>query len=168
MVDEPLDDLDRRILHLLQVDARGITDTEMAEDSNVTGTTIATRITKLEDQGIIRGYHPDIDYEQAGYPLVVLFICTAPLADRSTICEQALGIVGVVNIRQMMAGEQNLHIEVVAESISRIEEITKQLDGLGLTIHRSNLLATETVQPWNHFHGMASENDPPATDGSED
>lgn len=152
MADDPLDNLDRRILHLLQVDARGASDTDIAEETGVTGTTVSSRIKKLEEQGIIRGYHPDIEYEQAGYPLTVLFICSADLTDRPDLAEDALEVRGVVNVREMMAGEENIHILVVAESKTDIKETTQQLEDLGVRIMSSNLVAKEAVQPWNHFH----------------
>ncbi|MFD1647674.1 Lrp/AsnC family transcriptional regulator [Haloarchaeobius litoreus] len=152
MNDDPLNNLDRRILHLLQIDARGASDTDIANETDVTGTTIHNRIKGLEDQGIITGYHPEIDYEKAGYPMQVLFICSTDLSNRSEMAEKALEVRGVVNVRQMLSGEENLHVEVVAESTSEIEESTDQLDSLGLRIVSSNILAEEHIQPWNHFH----------------
>ena len=152
MGDDPLDNLDRRILHLLQLDARGASDTNIAEETDVTGTTIHNRIKQLEEQGVILGYNPEINYEQAGYPMRVLFICSVPLHDRSEFAEKALDVRGVVNVREMLAGEENLHVEVVAEATSNIKESTEQLDELGLQIISSNILAEERIQPWNHFH----------------
>jgi len=52
----------------------------------------------------------------------------------------------------MLAGEENLHVEVVAETTSEIEQSTNQLDELGLRIVSSDILADERIQPWNHFH----------------
>ncbi|WP_324663838.1 Lrp/AsnC family transcriptional regulator [Haloarcula sediminis] len=152
MTDHPLDNLDRRILHLLQLDARGASDTDIAAETDVTGTTVHNRIEKLEDEGIIVGYNPEINYEQAGYPMRVLFICSTDLSDRSEMAESALEVRGVVNVREMLSGEENLHVEVVAETTSEVKQSTEQLDGLGLRIVSSNILAEERIQPWNHFH----------------
>lgn len=160
MVDNPLDNLDRRILHLLQIDARGASDTDIAEETDVTGTTINNRINELEERGIIVGYNPEINYEMAGYPMRVLFICSTDLSRRSDMGEKALDVQGVVNVREMLSGEENLHIEVVAEATSEIKESTKQLDELGLRVVSSNILAEEHIQPWNHFHQeMTGERD---------
>jgi len=150
MVDE-LDDLDRKILHILQLDARRQSDTEIARHADVSSTTVANRLDSLEGQGIIRGYHPEIDYEAAGYPLVVLFVCTAPIAERGRHAERILGIRGVVNVKQLLSGEQNLHVQAVAETTGRIEEISETLDNEGIRIVRSNILSRESIQPWNHF-----------------
>jgi DNA-binding Lrp family transcriptional regulator len=171
MVDDDLDNLDRRILHLLQVDARGATDTEIAGETDVTGTTVSNRIQRLEAEGVIRGYHPELDYEKAGYPLNVLFICSTPLSDRSRLAGDALEIRGVVSVREMLAGRENIHVEVVAESTSDVKEITELLDELGLEVMSSNILAHEEIQPWNHFHqrgdhddGLADESEPDSPD----
>src|SRR6056297_2894073 len=88
MVDDPLNNLDRRILHLLQIDARAATDTDIAKETDVTGTTIHNRIERLEEEGIITGYNPEIDYEQAGYPMRVLFICSTDLSSRSEMAKK--------------------------------------------------------------------------------
>jgi len=152
MADRPLDNLDRQILHLLQIDARDASDTAIAEKTDVTGTTVHNRIEKLEEKGVVVGYNPEIDYEKAGYPMRVLFICSIDLSQRSEMAKKALDVQGVVNVREMLAGEENLHIEVVAEATSDVKQSTEQLDELGLKIMSSNILAEEHIQPWNHFH----------------
>ncbi|WP_440991703.1 Lrp/AsnC family transcriptional regulator [Haloarchaeobius baliensis] len=152
MGDRVLDNLDRRILHLLQLDARGMTDTDIASDTGVSSTTIHNRIEALEDLGVIRGYHPEIDYESAGYPLSVLFIGSVPMSDRSAVAERALEIDGVVNVRELMSGEGNLHVMAVAGSTDETERITEELDTLGLRINSSEIVSTERFQPWDHFH----------------
>jgi len=148
---EELDELDREILHILQLDARRQSDTDIAKKADVSSTTVANRLNDLEGRGIVRGYHPEIDYEAAGYPLVVLFVCTVPIADRGFHAERILEVRGVVNVKQLLSGERNLHVQAVAESTGRIEEISEQLDHEGLRIVRSNILSLESVQPWNHF-----------------
>lgn len=157
MVSERLDDLDRQILHLLQTNARELSDTDIAEETDVTSTTVGNRIEKLEDSGIIRGYRSDIDYEQAGYSLVILFVCTAALAERSDIAGRALEIRGVVNVRETMSSKRNVHVTAVARSTEDVERITEELDGLGLDILRSDILANESVQPCNVFRTDGDE-----------
>ncbi len=170
MADDPLDNLDRRILHLLQVDARGASDTAIADETDVTGTTVHNRIKQLEENGIILGYNPEINYERAGYPMRVLFICSIDLSKRSEMAEKALDVRGVVNVREMLAGEENLHVEVVAEGTTDVKQSTEQLDELGLQIMSSNILAEEHIQPWNHFHQeMAGEDaETPSEIGSDE
>jgi DNA-binding Lrp family transcriptional regulator len=151
MDDSPLDDVDRSILHHLQRNARQ-TDTEIAEKVDVTSTTVRNRLDKLEDSGVIRGYHPEINYEQAGYPLHVMFVCTANPNDLDTLSEQTLDICGVVTARDMLGGERNFHVEIVAGTVREVEEIRNELADLGLTINSSEIISGTEVQPWDHFY----------------
>lgn len=151
MTDEPLDDLDRRILHLLQVDARRLSDTDIAAETGVTSTTIGNRIRRLEGKGIIRGYRPEIDYELAGFPLVVLFVGGVPVAERSAVAERALDVAGVVDVRETVSGETNLYVKAVAESTSDIERIARRLDGTGVRVAKMDIISEERTTPWNYF-----------------
>lgn len=55
-----LDDIDRRILELLREDAR-IANAAIARDVGLAASAVFQRIRKLEDQGVIRGYHAHLD-----------------------------------------------------------------------------------------------------------
>ena len=65
-----IDDTDKRLLRLLQTDAR-MSITELAERVNLSATPCARRIKRLEDSGIITGYHTQTDTQKLGYPLAV-------------------------------------------------------------------------------------------------
>jgi DNA-binding Lrp family transcriptional regulator len=146
-----IDDVDRSILHQLQLDARQ-TDTEIAEKVDVTSTTVRNRLDKLEDGGVIRGYHPEINYEQAGYPLHVMFVCTVNPNKVKSLAEQILDVRGVVTTRDLLGGERNVHVEVVAGSVREIEEIRNELAGFGMTINSSEIISETNVQSWDHFY----------------
>ncbi|WP_123537760.1 Lrp/AsnC family transcriptional regulator [Halosimplex salinum] len=169
MDDSPLDDVDRSILHQLQLDSRQ-TDTEIAEKVDVTSTTVRNRLDKLERKGVIRGYHPEINYEQAGYPLHVMFVCTVNPNKLDSLSEQILDIRGVVTTRELLGGERNVHVEVVAGTVREIEEIRNELAGLGMTINSSEIISETQVQSWDHFYpqsGPDARQDDDTGDGSE-
>lgn len=65
-----IDDTDRQLLRLLQTQAR-MSITELAERVNLSATPCARRIKRLEDAGIITGYHTNTDAQKLGYPLAV-------------------------------------------------------------------------------------------------
>lgn len=65
-----IDDTDRRLLRLLQTDAR-MSITELAERVNLSATPCARRIKRLEDSGVITGYHTQTNAQKLGYPLAV-------------------------------------------------------------------------------------------------
>lgn len=147
-----LDEVDRGILYRLQRDARGTTAQEIAETVGVSPSTVRNRIDRLETEGVINGYHPEIDYEAANLPLQVLFICTAPASHRSELADRILDVQGVVDLREMMTGRENIHVEVVATSTTDISRITDAIHDLGLEIESSELIKRRRRQPFDHFH----------------
>lgn len=65
-----IDETDKRLLHLLQTQAR-MSVTELADRINLSATPCARRIKRLEDAGIITGYQTQIDAQKLGYRLAV-------------------------------------------------------------------------------------------------
>ncbi|MDF9748265.1 Lrp/AsnC family transcriptional regulator [Natrinema salsiterrestre] len=151
MVGIDLDEVDRTILHELQEEARRTTAEEMSEAAGVSASTVRNRIERLEEEGVIEGYYPHIDYEQGGYQLHLFIICRAPPAERAELAEQALGIVGTVTVREMLSGANNLHIEAIAENSDAVDTVTGQIDDLGLEIVSTEIVKEEHIQPFNHF-----------------
>ncbi|QCS43033.1 Lrp/AsnC family transcriptional regulator [Natrinema versiforme] len=145
-----LDEVDRGILHMLQKDARDNTTREIGEAVGVSAGTVRNRMEKLEDAGIIRGYVPDINYERAGYQLVILFTCTASDPSES-VAEDLLDEHGVVTVRKLLAGEENYHVTVVGSDTDDVSQIANSIRECGLEIVRSEVLDEEYVQPFNHF-----------------
>ncbi|UPV74297.1 AsnC family transcriptional regulator [Halorussus limi] len=146
-----LDNVDRGILHELQMDARNRTAQEIADKVDVSASTVRNRIEQLEDDGIIEGYHPKIDYEAADLPLQVLFVCTAPPSERTAMVEQILDIRGVVDVRETLTGQRNLFVEAVGTGTSDTVRITDAIHEVGLSIESSEILRQRRVQPFNHF-----------------
>ena len=65
-----LDDVDRQILNDLQTDGR-MTNVELAKRAGISAPPCLRRVRVLEDGGIIRGYHADIDADALGYSVNV-------------------------------------------------------------------------------------------------
>lgn len=70
LTEADIDDIDEQLLRILQSDAR-ISITELAERVNLSATPCARRIKRMEDAGIIIGYHTKTDAQKLGYPLAV-------------------------------------------------------------------------------------------------
>lgn len=145
-----LDEVDRGILHHLQQDARNSTSTEMAEQLNIAASTVRNRLARMEDEGVIKRYIPQLDYEKAGYQLRVLFTCTAPDGPEN-FCHDILEQEGVVAVRELLAGQENLHVEVVGTDTEHLTEIADTLREMGLEVVRSDVLKEQLYQPFNHF-----------------
>jgi DNA-binding Lrp family transcriptional regulator len=146
-----LDDVDRGILHLLQQNARETTAAEMGERVGTSSSTVRNRIQRLEET-VIRGYHPEIDYEAAGFDLHLFVVCRAPTADRSALARKALTIPGVTTVRELTTGDHTLHIEAVAVDISAADETVAGIEALeDVELVSTQLVNSVHVQPFNHF-----------------
>ena len=101
-----LDHVDRCILYSLQEDARRMSANTIAERLDVSARTVRNRIDKLEDSGVIDGYHPDVNYEIAGYQLHTMVVCTAPIEGRKRIAKRAANVPGVIKIGRASCRER--------------------------------------------------------------
>lgn len=63
-----LDEIDRKIVELLQKDAR-LSNAAIAERVGLTSSTVHDRVKKLERKGVIKGYVAVVDAEQLGKPI---------------------------------------------------------------------------------------------------
>ena len=146
-----LDDVDRSILYLLQRDARNVTAQEMADSVGVSASTVRNRIEQLETDGIIQGYHPEIDYEAANLPMQITFVVSVPPTELAHHSEQIRNVQGVIDVREMLTGKRNLHVDVVGTSTADITRITDAIHDTGVEIESSEMMRRRHVQPFNHF-----------------
>jgi len=155
MKDGELDSIDRHILYYLQQDARGTSSSDIAEKLDLSPSTVRTRLNALEESGIVRGYHIDIDYDLAGYPLYTKMICTAAIPDRADLADRARDIRGVTAVREIMTGERNVYVNAIGKDHDDLNRISEELDGIGLTIVDEQLIRDEFVCP---YHGFLDQN----------
>ncbi|MEF8808364.1 Lrp/AsnC family transcriptional regulator [Natronomonas sp.] len=146
-----LDRDDAAILHLLQSDARNITTGEISTRVGLASSTVAARINELEARGIITGYRPRIDYEKAGLDQHILLICKlAPKTDE-TVVEQISEVENVISVRQLLAEPARIHVELVAPTQERLEDVSNELDELGIEITNTELIEAVYGNVFNHF-----------------
>ncbi|WP_076609166.1 Lrp/AsnC family transcriptional regulator [Natronorubrum thiooxidans] len=150
-MDYRLDEIDRRIIYELMRDARNTSAPAIAEQVNVSPGTIRNRIAQLEEYDIIRNYTAEIDFEQAEGHLTNLYICNAPVSERSALAQEASAVPGVINVRQLMTGRRNLHIMAVGEDTEHLRRITRALSRLGIEIEDETLVESETHSPYSEF-----------------
>jgi DNA-binding Lrp family transcriptional regulator len=65
------ENLDRRLINALLNDGRASL-RSLAEDLDVSVTTVSNHLSDLEDQGIIRGYTPVVDYGELSYDVTAI------------------------------------------------------------------------------------------------
>lgn len=141
-----LDDVDRQLLNLLQADAR-YKATELAAEIGVSDNTVHNRMAQLEDAGVITGYGAAVDFDRTGLELYFQFTCTARISDRASVADEAMAIPPVLQVTELMTGQENLDIRCVATDDESITEIAQRLDKLSLEINDENLVRAEHTQP---------------------
>lgn len=163
-MDYRVDEIDRRILYHLVRDARNTSAPTIAEEVDVSPGTIRNRIRQLEDAGIVRGYHADVDYERVEGRLTNIFMCTVPIPERERLAHRALDVHGVVNVRELLAGRRNLHVTAVATDSDDLTRVARELSELGAEIEEENLIQTEHFHPYHEFGPENGRESPSMTD----
>ena len=145
------DTIDERILYYLGEDARNTSAPDIADGLDVTAPTVRNRIQRLEDAGIIQGYHAHIDYDRVGGRLTNLFTCTTAATDRQRFAQRVLGVPGVVNVREVMTGQGDLRVKAVGTDVDDLMRIAQDITALGVEIEDEDLLHREYFRPYAPF-----------------
>jgi DNA-binding Lrp family transcriptional regulator len=146
-----LDALDERILFTLEEEARHTSSNDVAATLDVSASTVRNRIRRLEADGLIRGYHADVDYEAAGYQLYTLIVCTAPIPEREELATAAADVPGVVEVQEVMTGEANVLVQAIGTDGDDLNRIGEELDELGLRVSDEDLIRSTHRRPYSKF-----------------
>lgn len=151
-----IDDIDERILYHLAADARHTSAPDIAETLDVSPPTIRNRIRRLEDANVITGYHAHIDYEHVDSRLTNLFLCTTTDVDRERFARRVLAVAGVIGVREVMTGNEDLHVMAVGTDMDDLSRIARDIKALGVDIEEEDLVHREHLQgyaPFGPDHG---------------
>lgn len=111
-----LDKIDRRILRDLQADGR-MTNVELARRAGISAPPCLRRVRALEEAGLIRGYHADVNSEALGYAVTVFaHVGLMSQAEPDLKAFETL-VASWPEVREanMLAGETDFLLKVVAE-----------------------------------------------------
>jgi DNA-binding Lrp family transcriptional regulator len=111
-----LDRVDRRILSDLQADGR-MTNVELAKRAGISAPPCLRRVRALEDSGLIRGYHAEVDPKALGYQVTVFAhvgLSSQAEHDLETF-ERTVRSWPEVRECHMLAGETDFLLKIVAK-----------------------------------------------------
>lgn len=106
-----LDDIDRAILELLQEDAR-ISNAEISRRVDLAPSAIFQRIKKLEDRGVIRGYHARLDPRALGHGLMAFVMLRTGEGARGPVVRKKLAAIPEIVEVHRVVGEDCFFIKV--------------------------------------------------------
>ena len=122
-----LDDPNLRLLAELQEDAR-LSFAELGRRVGLSSPAVAERLARLEEDGVIRGYHADVDPRALGFTLgVVIRIRPAP-RELHKVAELAQRTPEVVECHRI-TGEDCYFIKAFVRDVEHLEEV---IDGFAV------------------------------------
>lgn len=126
-----VDDKSWRILNALQEDARASLKT-LAEIAGLSVPSTAERIKKMEDAGIIRGYHADIDPEALGYIIKAVVAITTQHPYKHKFIDILRAMPQVLECLHVTGADSCL-FTLVAKNMGDLEQILASLNKYGET-----------------------------------
>lgn len=124
MVNTPaLDPIDKEILATLQSDGR-ITNIALAQKVGLTAPPCLRRVRGLEDAGIIKGYHADIDAEKLGYSITVFALVSlkSQAEDDLLAFEEHVATLPQVRECHMLNGEIDFILKIVSHDLQAFQK----------------------------------------------
>ena len=151
------DDIDVQILRELQRDGR-ITNVELAQRVGLTAPPCLRRVRGLEEAGIIRSYHADLDAAKLGYGITVFAMVSLRSQAEADLqaFEDYIGQLPEVRECYMLNGEIDFLLKVVARDLQSFQSfLTAHLTSApnvtsvktSLTIRTAKQLAGIPVEP---------------------
>jgi len=136
-----LDAIDRRILAELQTDGR-ITNVELARRAGISAPPCLRRVRRLEEAGVIRGYHADSDPQKLGWE-ITLFAIVGLESQKETVLSGFERLVeGWPEVREchMIRGGGDFLLKLVARDTAHENQLTERLTGA------ANVSRVQTLQ----------------------
>jgi DNA-binding Lrp family transcriptional regulator len=147
-----LDAIDRRILAELQADGR-MTNVELARRAGISAPPCLRRVRRLEDAGVIRGYHADSDPQKLGWEIIFFAIVGLDSQKEAVLSafEQLVAAWPEVRECHMIRGGGDFLLKLVARDTAHENQLTQRLTG-SPTVSRVQTL--QTIRTSRHLAGV--------------
>ena len=117
-----IDQIDIEILAELEEDAR-ISIIELTRRLGYPGSTIRDRIRRMEEDGIIEGYHTILDHTKLGFNIKAIIQITSTHSDSLEETISAVGPFPEVTNIQFVTGEVDELITIYARDVNHLKDI---------------------------------------------
>ncbi|MEM7324595.1 MAG: Lrp/AsnC family transcriptional regulator [Actinomycetota bacterium] len=118
-----IDDIDRRILELVQADARR-SNKDLAAAVGVSPSTMVNRLRNLEQAGVIRGYHAEVDQAHLGRDVQAMVMVTLQPKSPAAVAEfeAAIWKLEQTIAISLMTGEFDILVHMSDRSVPALAE----------------------------------------------
>lgn len=123
-----LDETDLRILAELQADGR-MTNVELARRADITAPPCLRRVRRLEETGVIRGYHADTDPQKLGWDVVFFAVVGLESQKESVLRGFEEMVSGWPEVREchMIRGGGDFLLRLMARDTAHENQLTQRL-----------------------------------------
>lgn len=130
-IEKLLDKTGKQLLSLLQKDAR-LSYSELGRQVGLSVTAVIDRIRRLEDAGLITGYHVELNREKLDLS-VMAFVRLQTTPERYTAVLTLIETMPAVLECHHVTGEESFVVKIVVSQIRELEPIIEQLSKFGRT-----------------------------------
>ena len=118
-----LDSIDRRLLAELQEEGR-VTNVDLARRVGLTAPPCLRRVRALEEAGVIRGYHADLDASSLGFTITVFAMVSLKSQAEEDLKAFENHIKGLPEVREchMLNGEIDFILKIVSKDLQSFQE----------------------------------------------
>lgn len=118
-----LDKIDRRLLAELQAEGR-VTNVDLARRVGLTAPPCLRRVRALEEEGVIRGYHADLDASKLGFAITVFAMVSLRSQAEEDLKAFEDHIAGLDEVREchMLNGEIDFILKIVSKDLQSFQE----------------------------------------------
>lgn len=143
----PLDKTDGRLVSLLQADAR-LTYEELGKAVGLSAAAAYQRVRKLEEGGVLCGYHARVEPSLVGKPiLALLYIQLGPATDRKQLLERWEGATEALECHAV-AGDAGYLLKLRLPNLAALEPHVDTARRAGCTV-RSHIVTATTFERWS-------------------
>lgn len=141
-----LDRLDAELIELLGRNARmGIA--ELASALGVARNTIQSRLRRLEETGLLRGFRPDLDLAAAGVTVQAFIALELEQGRLQKVVESLTAIAEVLEMHAT-TGREDILVRVATETQADLQELIEKIVGIPGVSHSNTTLALTTPLPY--------------------
>lgn len=116
-----LDATDRKILRALQADARKPF-SEIAREIDMSSATVHDRVNRMQEAGVIRGYHADVDPKAVGLGTSAIVGLRVEQGHEEESLDRLSDVEGVQEVN-LTTGEWDVILRVYAENTDHLREL---------------------------------------------
>ena len=139
-----LDSAGWHILEALLEDAR-LSYTELGQRVGLSAPAVAERVRRMEEAGIISGYHAEINRSKLGFPITAIIRMSTFPGDRCTRFTNSVQDLPEVLECSRVTGGDSMIIKVMASSVEHLETLIDHLSDQG-NITTSMVLSTPVAR----------------------